>query len=61
MAQWVKNLTTVAWADAEMQGGSLTWCSGLKDPMLLQLWRRSQLQLKFSSWPGNFYMLWVWP
>ena len=33
--------------------------SGLsKDPALPQLWLRSQLQGKFSPWPGNVNMLW---
>ena len=32
------------------------WC---KDLVLLQLWHRSQLQLRFDPWPGNFHMLWV--
>ena len=40
---------------------SLAWLSGLKDPVLPQLWSRSQLQLRFSLWPRNFQMLWVWP
>ena len=30
--------------------------SGLKNPMLTQLWCRSQLWLGFSSWPRNFHM-----
>ena len=29
----------------------------VKDPELLQLWHRSQLQL----WPGNFHIVWVQP
>ena len=37
MAQWVKNLTAVAWANAEAQVVSLAQCSGLKDLALLQL------------------------
>ena len=32
----------------------------VKDLVLLQLWRRSQLQLGFSSCPGNFHVLQVW-
>ena len=32
-----------------------------KDLGLLQVWRRSQLQLGFDPWPGNFHMLWVQP
>ena len=33
----------------------------VKDPLLLQLWCRSQLWLRFSLWPRNFHMLWVQP
>ena len=52
MAQWIKNLTAVAWVVA---GAGRT---GLKDPALLQLWHR--LQLRFSPWPGNSHMPWMW-
>ena len=31
----------------------------VKGTVLLQLWRRSQLQLGFSAWPRNFHMLWM--
>lgn len=31
----------------------LTWRSELKDPLLLLLWPRLQLQLGFNPWPGN--------
>ena len=30
----------------------------VKDPALPQLWCRSQLQLRFDPWPGNFHMPW---
>ena len=33
----------------------------VKDLVLLQLWYRSQLQLRFSPWPGNFHMPQAWP
>ena len=33
----------------------------VKDPELPLLWCRSQLQLRFSPWPGNFCMPWVQP
>ena len=36
--------------------GSAQW---VKDLALLQLWRRSQLRLRFNSWPKNFHMLQV--
>ena len=35
--------------------------SGLKNPMLTQLWCMSQLWLGFSSWPRNFHMSSVQP
>ena len=28
----------------------------VKDPVLLQLWCRLQLRLKFNPWPGNFHI-----
>ena len=40
VAQQVKNLTAVAQVTVEAQVWSLAWCSGLKVPMLLQLWCR---------------------
>ena len=43
MAQWIKNLNTVAWVDTEVWVRSLARCSGLKDPALLKLQHRSQL------------------
>ena len=61
MAQWVKNLTTVAQITAEVRVQSPVWCSGLKDLALPQLQHRSQLQLEFSPWPGNFHVLQVCP
>ena len=56
MAQWVKNPTAAAWFAAKVQIRSPVWHSGLKDPALLQLWRRSQLWLTFNPWPRNFHM-----
>ena len=53
MVQWVKNQTAAAWVSAEVQVQSLTWDSELKDPVLPQLWQRSQLQLRFNPWPGD--------
>lgn len=40
---------------------SLAWGSGLKDLAFPQLWLRLQLQVRFSPWPGNILMPWVWP
>ena len=59
MVQWVKNLTAVARVAAEVQVPSPAWCSGLKNLVLPQLCCRSQLQLGFDLWPGNFHMPWV--
>ena len=59
MAQWAKNPTAVAWL-AAMWVRSLAQCSGLKDPVLLQLQLGSQLQVRFMSW-SSFYMPWVQP
>ena len=61
MAQWVKNLTTVAWVTAEVRVQFLSWHNGLKDLTLLQLWHRLQLQIGFNPWSWNFHMQWVWP
>ena len=55
MAQWVKNLTAAAQVTAEAQVQLPAQCRGLKDPALLQLCRRTQLQLRFNLWPGNLY------
>ena len=46
--QWVKNSTAAAEVTAEVQAGSSAWLSGLKDPALLQLLHRLQLQLRFN-------------
>ena len=32
----------------------------VKNLVLLQLWHRSQLWLRFDPWSRNFHMLWVW-
>ena len=42
MVQWVKNLTAAASVAAEMRVQSPVRCNGLKNPVLLQLWCRSQ-------------------
>ena len=31
------------------------------DPVLSLQWLGPLLQHGFDSWPGNFYMLWIWP
>ena len=40
VAQWVKNLAEEAQVAAEVWVQSLTCHSGLKDPVLLQMWLR---------------------
>ena len=46
-AQWVKNLTWVStWVAAEVLFPSPAWLSGLKDLVLLHLWR------EFKPWQG---------
>ena len=57
VVQWVRNLTAVAQVAGEAQVQSLAWCSGLKHPVLLQPWHRSQLQFGFNPWPRNFHVL----
>ena len=46
VAQWVKNPTAAAWVDVEMQIQSQAWHSGLKEPVLSPMQRRSQLWLR---------------
>ena len=33
----------------------------VKDPVLPQLWQRSQMQLRFDPWPRNFHIPQVQP
>ena len=40
MAQWVKDPTVGVRVAATVQVHSPSWCSGLKDLLLLQLWLR---------------------
>ena len=61
MAHWVKNLTAASRVAMEAKVWSLVPCSGLKKPVMLQLWHRSQLWLGFNPCPKNFHMLHVWP
>ena len=49
-APWAKNPTVAAPVKAEAWVQSLSWCSGLKDLVLPQLW------LGFGPWPRNFHM-----
>ena len=38
-----------------------SWAQWVKDPVLLQLWCRSQMWLGLDPWPRNFHMPWAWP
>ena len=58
---WIKGPIAVVWVAAEVQVQSTAWHSGLKNLALPQLWHRLQLWLRYSPWPGNFHMPWVWP
>ena len=51
MVQWVNNPACL-YGGTGLIPGPVQW---LKDLALLQLW------LRFSLWPGNFHLLWVWP
>ena len=53
--QW---LSSGCWGGAKATPSLVQW---VKDLALLQLWRRSQPRLGFTSWPVNFRMLWVQP
>ena len=57
VGQWV-NIQHCLWGGSGSTPGLVQW---VKDLVLLQLWRRSQLGLGFDPWPGNFHMLQVWP
>ena len=46
MAQWVKNLTSVAWDAAEAQVQSWAQCSGLKDTVYVT----TVIQIQFLAW-----------
>ena len=43
------------------EGSVLSPAQWVEDQALPELWHRSQLQLIFSPWPGNFHMPQVWP
>ena len=52
---WVNDLAWLC-GGTGMMPSLVQW---VKNPMLLQLWHRSQLWLGFDPWPGNFHMLWL--
>ena len=49
----VRNPTAAAWVTAKVRIQPQAQCSGLKDPLLLQL------RLGFNPWPRNVHMLQV--
>ena len=51
-----KNPTAAAEVAEEVQAQSPAQHSGLKYPVLLQLWQSFQLRLGFNPWPRNVYM-----
>ena len=52
MVQWVNELACLR-GSASSTPDPAQW---VKDPALLQLWHRSQLQLGFDSWSEDFHM-----
>ena len=42
------------------EGWISVWHSGIRDATVPQWQGRSQLQFRFSLWPGNLHMLQVW-
>ena len=61
VVQWVKNLMAAVWVAVKVWVWTQAWQSGLKDPVLPQLWCRVELQLRFNPWPKNFHMPRAWP
>ena len=53
MVQWVNDPAYLCGGTSLIPG----WVQCIKNPVLVHLWCRSQLQLGFSPWPGNFRML----
>ena len=49
MVQWVKNMTAVAWAAAEVCVQPQAKCRGLKNSALPQLWHRFTAADKIQS------------
>ena len=55
MAQWVNDLACLCGTMSSTFGPA----QEAKDPAMLQLWCRPQLQLDLIPWPGNFHKLQV--
>ena len=56
MVQWGNDLACLR-GGAGQNPGPAQW---VKNPALLQLWHRSQLQPKSNPWSGNFHVPQVW-
>ena len=56
MLQWVNDPVYLCGIAGSIPG-LVQW---VKDLVLLLLWQRVQLWLKFDSWPGNFQVPQVW-
>ena len=54
--QWVNDPACFSGVAGSIPG-PVQW---VRDPLLRQLWYRSQLRLGFDPWPGNFHMPQVW-
>ena len=57
MVQWANDLACLCGGASSIPNPA----QQVKDPVLPQPWCKSQLQLGFNHWPGNFHMSWVWP
>ena len=57
MALWINDLAYL-YGIASLIPDPVWW---VKDPALLQLWHRSQMQLRISYWPRNSHMLGMQP
>ena len=55
--QWVSDLACLCGSDG-LISSLVQWG---KDPALPQPWCSLPMWLRFSLWPGNFHMLWMWP
>lgn len=54
--QHVTSTHLYRWFKTKPELGVSAAAQWVKDPALLQLWSRSQLQLRFDTWPENFHM-----
>ena len=57
MAKWINDLAGLCGIVGSIPGLA-KW---VKDPVLLHLWHRSQMWLRFDLWPGEIHMPQVCP